>query len=198
MSVSLLVAIWSFPRGNFLVYSCAYCGCEHELFIFSSISQIFFSFKNLCSAVLWWWRWSCCYVVVVISPIFSRSTSSYSDNSPAYAGNLLTLAVVNSSVSGAVKTSSCSHSSSTSPRLTAVVALVSNPRRAYDSCAIAPPQLPLVTSSSCCCSLSDCVCTPSTSPQQSVLWCVLSCIEGVFRFRIPVELTFQCSEKFEH
>lgn len=98
-----------------------------------------------------------------------RSTSSYSDNSPAYAGNLLTLAVVNSSVSGAVKTSSCSHSSSTSPRLTAVVALVSNPRRAYDSCAIAPPQLPLVTSSSCCCSLSDCVCTPSTSPQQSVL-----------------------------
>ncbi|KAK5981592.1 Zinc finger C2H2 type [Trichostrongylus colubriformis] len=110
------------------------------------------------------------------------STSQNSIAAAPCGGDFLTVAVMNSPVSpGLVKATSCSLPSSSS-RITAVVTVIAAERGdtsyQFDPCANAlPPQLPLVTSSSCrCSSLSDCICTPSSSPQQSLLWCVLSCI----------------------
>ncbi|KAK6733986.1 hypothetical protein RB195_017636 [Necator americanus] len=78
---------------------------------------------------------------------------------------------VNSSVSHVVKSSQRTPISFLPPpsTQTAVVTVSSDLPNHFDPCtAKAPPQLPLVTSSSCRCSLTDCNCTPSSSPQQSV------------------------------
>ncbi|VDL72991.1 unnamed protein product [Nippostrongylus brasiliensis] len=94
-----------------------------------------------------------------------HSSPSQSDISPSNSGDVITPAMVNSSVAGLSRAApSRVH---LPKRIAAVPTVISDPHRT-DPCAKAPPQLPLVTSSSCRCSLSDCVCTPSTSPQQSV------------------------------
>ncbi|XGW09263.1 hypothetical protein V3C99_011512, partial [Haemonchus contortus] len=103
-----------------------------------------------------------------------RSSTKQSNNAAAPSGsNLLTVAGMNSSVSpGVMKSTVCSIPSSSS-RVAAVVTVIAADRGdtsyQFDPSSNAPPQLPLVTSSSCrCSSLSDCICTPSTSPQQSL------------------------------
>ncbi|EPB71935.1 zinc finger, C2H2 type [Ancylostoma ceylanicum] len=110
-------------------------------------------------------------------PESDRSSSSFrsSNSTTSSAGDLLILAegatAVNSSVSHVVNSSQQSSLSlPPPPPLQTTVATVGpdHPIQ-FDSCpAKAPPQLPLVTSSSCRCSLTDCNCTPSASPQQSV------------------------------
>ncbi|KAE9416782.1 hypothetical protein Angca_009031, partial [Angiostrongylus cantonensis] len=81
--------------------------------------------------------------------------------------DLLTLAIVNSSVSGVVRPSSCSLPQAS--RSAAVVTVMSKRDHLHlDPCPRDPSQFPVVTSSSCCCSLFVCDCTPSTSPEQSV------------------------------
>ncbi|KAL6734237.1 hypothetical protein Aduo_004798 [Ancylostoma duodenale] len=110
-------------------------------------------------------------------PESDRSSSSFrsSNSTTSSAGDLLILAegatVVNSSVPHVVNSSQQSSLSlPPPPPLQATVATVGpdHPIQ-FDSClAKAPPQLPLVTSSSCRCSLTDCNCTPSASPQQSM------------------------------
>lgn len=100
-------------------------------------------------------------------PESDHSSSSRRHCSSSFNGDLLTLAVVNSSVSGVVKSSSCSLPQTS--RSAAVETMMSQRNhRQFDPCMKTPPQFPVVTSSSCRCSLFDCDCQHSTSPHQSV------------------------------
>ncbi|VDM52723.1 unnamed protein product [Angiostrongylus costaricensis] len=100
-------------------------------------------------------------------PPESDHSSSKRHCPSSFNDDLLTLAIVNSSVSGVVKPSSCSLPQAS--RSAAVVTVMSKRDHLHlDPCPRAPSQFPVVTSSSCCCSLFVCDCTPSTSPEQSV------------------------------
>ncbi|KJH40519.1 zinc finger, C2H2 type [Dictyocaulus viviparus] len=81
-------------------------------------------------------------------------------------GDLHTLAVVNPSISGIAKPSRCLLTQHTRH----VVTMTSKRDHRQLHPRMKAPQLPVVTSSSCRCSLFDCDCTPSTSPDQFVSW----------------------------
>ncbi|KAJ1354136.1 hypothetical protein KIN20_010970 [Parelaphostrongylus tenuis] len=103
-------------------------------------------------------------------PESDHSSSSKRRCSSSFNGDLLKLAVVNSSVSGVVKPSSCSLPQSS--QSAALVAVMSKREHHHhhqlDPRMRTPSQFPMVTSSSCRCSLFHCDCTPPTSPEQSV------------------------------